>query len=118
MARVTKEEVEEIIDIDSAITSIAGHITGANQLVTAKLSNVGYTAAQLKEIERWVAAHFVCIQDPRTKQEAIGSSQATFERPKVGVGLNGTSYGQTALLLDTSGLLGDTQSFMFKTVRA
>ena len=61
--------------------------------------------ALLKEIERWLAAHFACIRDPLFREARTAGDQMVFERGQAGTGLSATSYGQQALLLDTSGIL-------------
>jgi len=79
MARVVDAEVREIIDVDSSITSLTPFITVANLLVTDKLAGTGLSAEMLKEIERWLSAHFVAIRDPRAKSESIGGISVTYE---------------------------------------
>jgi hypothetical protein len=67
-----------------------------------------YNNTQLEVIERWLAAHFYAVRDPRTAFEGVGKVQASFES-KVGLNLNNTRYGQAALGLDTSGTLAALQ---------
>lgn len=104
MARVTSDEVKKIIDIDSSITDLSPFITIANLLVTDKLAGSGQSEDLLKEIERWLAAHFVAIRDPRAKSESIGGISITYAG-NTGEGFRSTLYGQTALSLDTTGIL-------------
>jgi len=73
----------------------------------------GYTDTRLELIERWLSAHFIAIRDPRVASEgAEGLSQSFMY--KVGLGLQQTTYGQQAMLLDTKGglssLNGDSNS--------
>jgi len=98
--RVTHEEVLEIIDTD--IEDTTPFITIANLLVTAKLSGESLEDAHLKEIERWLAAHFVAIRDPRALSEGIGDARVTYTFES-GKGLEATPYGQQVLTLDTTG---------------
>jgi hypothetical protein len=102
MARVTDEEVKEIISTSLDTTAF---ITAANLIVSEFLDSSGLTDAHLKEIERWLAAHLVAIRDPKVLSEAIGDAQATYEVGILGRGLNFTSYGQQVLILDTTGKL-------------
>jgi len=116
MARVTASEVREIIDVIAA-TDITSFITTANVHVTAVLgSETSLSADQLKQIELYLAAHFVAI-DPRnrvTKQESTDGSQATFETGVPGQGLKATTFGQQAIALDTTGKLSaETTPFTF-----
>lgn len=110
MARVTKQEVLEIIDTD--IENIEPFILAATGLVDAKLVGSGLVTAQLKEIERWLAAHFTAIREDgaRVVEEEEGESRRRFgenTRGVLGQQLLLTRYGQQAVALDTSGILTD-----------
>ena len=100
--RVTHAELILIFDTDIADTT--PFITTANLIVTDKLDSEGFTAAHLKEIEQYLAAHFASLMDPRIAQEKIGEVAVTYEG-KTGLGLDGTKYGQTVKMLDTTGIL-------------
>ena len=101
MARTTSGDVSAIIDTD---VSIEPFITTANLLVTQKLGNSTLSAAMLEQIEKYLAAHFVAIRDPRTTQEDRGDASASFEgKNQSGMGLKSTQYGQTVIDLDTTG---------------
>jgi len=101
--RVTTEEVLAIID--TSLTDITVFITTANMLVTAHLGLADLSDEALKEIERYVAAHVLSLRDPRTKSTGVDVLSESYQG-QWGMGLNGTSYGQMAILLDTSGILG------------
>jgi len=106
MARVSQGEVKRII---STTEDIQPQIEAANVLVTEKLGgDTTITAKHLKVIEAWVAAHFVaCSTERQAGKEKIGDTMVEY----VGAanrdtsGLNLTSYGQQAVLLDTTGTL-------------
>lgn len=106
MARVTEAEVKEIIDVDEDLTSILAHIMSANILVTKVLGTAGLEEDHLKEIERWLSAHFVAIQDQREKRVDTGEGKVEYWG-KVGLGLDFTSYGQQVKVLDTTGKMAD-----------
>lgn len=112
--RVTTDEVLEVIkDLpttvgeDSDQTELTPFITVANMLINntivADYPDV-FTAADLKEIERWLAAHFSAVGYKITASEAIGPVQETFQF-KLGLNLQNTMWGQQAMLLDTTGSL-------------
>jgi len=101
-ARVTTDEVKEIID--TSISDLTPFITVASQQVDRIDTAGGLSAAVLKEIERWLSAHFVAIRDARSTKDAIGDSSHTYEG-KTGMGLEFTRYGQQAKMLDTTGTL-------------
>ena len=111
--RVTEAEVLEIIDVDSSISDISPFITAANLFVTNVFSGDTQVGADtLKEIERYVAAHFICCRDPRAVEEqnegikvkyAGGLSGGRPYKANSPTGLHSTAYGQNALLLDFTG---------------
>jgi len=104
MARVSDNEVKEIIETDVTTTPF---ITIANLLVTDLLGDSGLSDAMLKEIERWLSAHFVAIRDPREKIIKTGDAGATFFLGKEGKGLESTPYGLQAMAMDTTGTLAN-----------
>ena len=106
MARVTETEVKKLI---STTENITVQIDTANVLVTEKVAPAGtITTEHLKKIELWLAAHFVaCSIERQTTMEKIGGTSAKFvgEADREARGLNLTSFGQQAMLLDTTGNL-------------
>jgi hypothetical protein len=106
MARVTSAEVAAIIDYDTTgITDITPFITAANLLVTQVCTDSSLGTDLLKEIERWLAAHFVAVRDPKLTSQSAGGASDSYETNKTGFGLKLTRYGQQAMALDTSGAL-------------
>lgn len=106
MGRCTGIEVKEILDTALTEGEIAPFITAANLIVTDMLSSSALSTAMLKEIERWLAAHFVAIRDPRISREKTEEAEATYHG-KSDMGLNHTSYGQQVRLLDTTGAMAN-----------
>lgn len=112
--RVSEDEVREIITPDSDITDLIPFISAANTLVSEELVGKGLSEHRLKEIERWLTAHFISIQDRhagRVQFEQVGETRASY--PKLGEGLKHSSYGMQVLVLDTSGTfaaLGKTKA--------
>lgn len=105
MARVTIAEVQEIISYDSSITNIQPFIDAANLMVTAVCTSTLLSDSLLKEIERWLSAHFVAIRDPKLVSQSIGGASDSYETNKTDFGLKLTRYGQQAIALDISGAL-------------
>jgi len=103
MARVTTADVKLIIH--TALDDLAAFITPANQLVDALLLDKGLGEPRLTEIERWLAAHFVAMRTPAETGRGVAESRHDYETPTVGQHLNGTRYGQMAIVLDTTGTL-------------
>lgn len=104
--RTTVEKVKDILDdteLDDDI--IESFINSANIFVTASLSGKGLSDALLAEIERWLSAHMVASTRERTaSKEAAGTASIEYSG-KWGERLLSTSYGQTAVMMDTSGTL-------------
>jgi hypothetical protein len=58
----------------------------------------------LSSIGVWLTAHFATIKYRQTGQERIEENEEKYYA-KIGYGLEGTSYGQQAILLDPTGIL-------------
>lgn len=105
--RVTSTEVEEIITIDSTVVGdLTPFITVANRVVEDNLASLSITAATLKEIERWLAAHFAAIMDMRKASETAGPVSESNQH-KLGLNFQVTMYGQQAMMLDHTGTLSN-----------
>ena len=88
MARTTKAYIATIIELDDSIVpndaAMEPFITVANELVTEVCTGdagptTAYTASRLELIERWLAAHFYAIRDPRVSSEGAGGVSASYE---------------------------------------
>lgn len=102
--RATEAMVKEIIDTDLTAEQVTPFLIAANTMVTDLLTGESYTTLTLKEIERWLAAHFVAVRDPQITKEKIGDAQADYEG-KTGMGLQSTRYGQQVMILEHHGIL-------------
>lgn len=119
--RVSDAEVGEILETD--VTTFTAFITAANSLVTTVLATPAKItgAGQLKEIERWLAAHFFkCSLELQEKVAETGETNATFFGASNETLLKSTLYGQQACVLDTSGSLANLGKRIgsFKTILA
>ena len=105
--RTTVDEIKKIMpDIDPLIEDLQPFIDAAVTLVDELIVPTNkLTTDQLTDVETWLAGHFISIPDPQTIREAAGSIGGTYQIPRAGQGLEGTSYGQQAMLLDLSGEL-------------
>jgi len=101
MPRVNGDEVKQIIGTELTASQIDPFISVASVLA-GNISGLG--ADTMKEIERWLAAHFVAIRDPRLKSTETGDAKDEY-LGVVGKGLEATQYGQQALFLDTTNAL-------------
>lgn len=95
-------EVDEDIPLDPFID--AASMVVDRVCATAKDDDGSdyYNSANLEIIERWLAAHYYAIRDPRPVFEGVGKVQVSNES-KVALNLNETRYGTTAMTLDTAG---------------
>ena len=108
MARVIAEEVKLIAP--NTLSDLEPHIAGANSIVTDELASTGLSTVRLKEIERWLAAHFAACSenDLRVVEREAGESRDRYgeaSRGVLGPGLALTRFGQQVILLDTTGTL-------------
>ena len=103
MARTTPALVAGIIEVDNAI-DLAPFIAAAGSLVDVVEEKSDHTAELLELIERWLSAHFYTVRDPRAVSEKAGPVGVTYQS-KVDLNLSTSHYGQTAIVLDTSGTL-------------
>lgn len=103
MARTTSALVGGIIDLDTTV-SLDPFIKAASALVDEVEAKGKLTAARLKLVETWLAAHFYCMRDPRATSEKAGPVGASYQS-KVDLFLATSHYGQQAMVLDTTGTL-------------
>ena len=110
MARVNDTEVKDIIP--KAKLGLTAFIAAANLMVTKlAASDCGgsLTDDELKEIERWLAAHFAAIADPKLAMESEsfeGARQVYARGSKDEIGVLSTQFGQMANTL-SDGCLSD-----------
>lgn len=121
--RVTSTEVKQILVTVLTGSQLDPFITAANLIVTEKLGTSGLGDALLKEVERWLSAHFIYVSNPSyssTAKNARGVvisekvGDATIEYADISKGvypnlglLSGTVYGQQAIIIDLTGTLAN-----------
>ena len=104
MARVTVDEVREIITTTLSDARVTVFITVANLTVTEYLGGTALSADLLKEIERFLSAHYIILDDRRTQQQAVEGVSETVPF-HLGYSFFNTHYGQAACDLDSTGTL-------------
>ena len=104
--RTTVDDVINILDdTDLDEDVIEGFINSANVFVTALLGMKGLSTELLTQIEMWMSAHMiVSTRERQSKKEQAGTAMIEWAG-KWGEGLLGTTYGQMAVTLDSSGTL-------------
>ena len=117
MARVTVDEVRSIISTKADDNTIYQYIASAQALMDLLIGQ-GLTAMQMKEIERWLTAHLIAsTRDRQAREEGAGGAYIKYTGLSY-TGLRGTTYGQQAIVLDTSGTLATIagKSVKFKAI--
>lgn len=103
---VTSDQVKAIIE--TTITDTTPFIAIAQNLATEELVGEGLSAERLDNIVLYLSAHFVCLtsEGGGLKRSRLGESDESYKTPgDKDTGLASTRFGQTALMLDTSGKL-------------
>lgn len=118
--RTTVDAVKIIIETELTDPVIEGYIGSASAFVDSALLGAGLTETTLTEIERWLTAHMIASTKERiAKREEAGGAKIEYAG-EFGTGFSSTSFGQMAVILDTSGTLkklnGDTKFASFWAV--
>ncbi len=102
--RVIDDEVKLIFP--DTTKNASPFIEVANLVVDETLASLGMSAERLKQIELYLAAHFMAITEERgaPRRQRLGETVEEWFQD-IGKGLNATRFGQQALLLDTTGTL-------------
>lgn len=108
--RVIDDEVRQLVTLTSTDDTTPS-IETANAIVDALLLNSGLSDVMLRQIELYLAAHFTSLAFERgaPKRMREGESVEEFYQD-VGPGLRQTRFGQMALFLDSSGILGSANA--------
>ena len=102
--RTSAVSVCAVLETDLEEAEVNPFINTANILVTEYLAGEGPSDALLQEIETYLAAHFVTLRDRRTATEGAGGVSFSYQG-NFGMGLDSSQYGQTAQVLDSTGIL-------------
>ena len=107
VGRVTSAEVLEIINetIPSTVTDVTAMILVAHAMIDKVIVEDypdEFDDDYLKEMERWLAAHFTAIRYQTNASEAIETAKETYQF-KLGLRLENTMWGQAVLVMDTTG---------------
>ena len=109
--RVSADEVRQVVNLPATSVSdldITEHIGIASRLVDDLLSDKGLLTDRLKDIERYLSAHFAALFDREimSAEKKIGSAETEYYLINaIGKYLDLTVWGQMARLLDISGTL-------------
>ena len=106
MARTTLAAVRVILGdhLEIGDVDLFAHVSAANDLVTAELATSGLSDTHLANIEKYLAAHFATVADlpPGVDEQTIDRDEEVFSKAE---GLKKTHFGETAMLMDSTGTL-------------
>ncbi len=105
-ARIVAQNVKDVLRVVSAAEVLTLEIDAAHQFTEAYLQGKGLSEDLLKQIELFLACHFVALGIPQANR--VSSDVDGVEERYGGdfaVGLSTTRWGQQAILFDTSGTL-------------
>lgn len=104
-ALVDADDIKDIIDTNLTDEQINAFINMA-YFVSKDLGDTSEVSqGMLTEIQRLLAAHFITCREQQPKSEKLRDVSATY-RGADGMGLRSSTYGQQAIALDASGILG------------
>lgn len=108
MPRTNAKAVTNIVKVNADISVLPFIKTAAaltDWLATADTAQDGeLTSDLLREIETYLAAHFYSHRDQLYQSKGTGRANASFQG-QTAMKLESTQYGQTAMVLDITGLL-------------
>ena len=109
--RVEVSDIRDIIDTKLGDTEIEAFILAANLIVTEDLSTKSVLSTErLQMIELYLSAHFVTLRDRRESSRSLGDGSTTTFEGQTGLFLTSSHYGQTAIMLDSTGTLSTIQA--------
>lgn len=113
--RVTADEVKEIIDTELSDTRINSFVIASHNTIESNLLNKGLEEDLLKEIERWLSAHYITAFERQAIEEEAGPVSQKFANV-FDKGLDSSTYGQTVKMLDKTGILENLNGKKIKIV--
>jgi hypothetical protein len=113
MIRTDAVAVEAVLkggnDYSPRRPDLTPYITAASMLIDdvatyAQLNQIALATDRLTVMETWVAAHAYVTSDPNYQEKKTGESRGKYVGV-TGMFLEGTRYGQMAIMLDPTGTL-------------
>lgn len=106
---VTRDEVLIIckeIDEDTPIDETTDFINTAHIVLCNTIDGYGVAPSLTKRIELYLSAHFAALTYSTKNRETLGPMSSSYIL-KVDLGFAATRYGQMAMALDPTGMLGN-----------
>ena len=98
------EELKSIFPTSLTDAALELFTAAAIELVTVELGSSGLSAARLNSIAMFLSAHYASSADPRMKSASFDGYKYIVQG-ETSEGLSGTAFGQTAMSLDSTGVL-------------
>lgn len=109
--RVTAQNVKDVIDTKLGETEIDLCILTAHVLINDEVAPKGTLSTErLELIELYLSAHFVTLRDRRVASQNLADGSTLSYEGQTGLYLTSSHYGQTAILLDSTGTLKTLQA--------
>ena len=103
---VSSAQVKAIIT--TTIADTASFIAIAQNIVDEELVDSGHSTTRLDSIVLYLSAHLVCLTEELggLRRSRLGEADESYRVPgEKDTGFASTRYGQTAMMLDTTGVL-------------
>lgn len=113
MARATSNDVLGVMSNEVPSGSdLSVFIDIAYAIITDNLDDSLFTESMLKNIEIYLAAHFTALKYKNSIETEMGGTNRARDKYgyKLGKGLEATTYGQMAIMLDSSKVLSSLNS--------
>lgn len=107
LATPTASEVRLTITTTLSDDAVAQFVDDAVLIAEQCSSIATFSESKQKAIIRYLAAHLIAMNDASARKisESMGDASESFSTPVLGDALRGTTYGQQAITLDSSGCL-------------
>lgn len=112
---VSEGDVINLMNTAMTDDAMSPFLTTARLLRTTYLTGSGLSDGLLDEIEKYLAAHLASVKSPFALKEKLGEAEASYGY-KGGEGLAATPYGETAMLLDSTGTLRRVMNTRIATI--
>lgn len=99
MARITPDDVTELLDTDLEEDSLLAFIEDAHLVVNDRIAPYTDDAERLAAVETYVAAHLATSKDPRVQSAAHESAEFEYAEDQ------GQTYWHRAIMMDPTGRL-------------
>lgn len=108
MPLATAEDVAAVYETDRDATAIEPFIAIAGAFTDAYLVGKGLSDAVVKEVQRYLAAHFMFVTDAGMHETlSIADVRERFTKAEKYPGLFDSRWGRTAVMMDPSGTLAE-----------